>query len=181
MSVSCRGVKPLSLYVVFFPPSFQVPLSHSSSCKSQSCGNGYPEQSTVDWDPSSFLSAHKLSGLWNSAHTNGGEHCNHSMSPHPQQGLSSQDKRRHRWWFKCHRSEPHVVSVFVMRAENFVSVISNKYALFSNEIFRKNTDKDASSLSLSWNVLILELHFRFSCGCCGVGHHLKIKRLWLTF
>ncbi|XP_061757954.1 protein FAM193B [Nerophis ophidion] len=62
-----------------------VPLSHSSSCKSQSCGNGYPEQSTVDWDPSSFLSAHKLSGLWNSAH--GGEHCNHGASLHSQQGL----------------------------------------------------------------------------------------------
>ncbi|XP_028445301.1 protein FAM193B isoform X1 [Perca flavescens] len=66
-----------------------LPLSHSSSCKSQSCGNGYPEQSTVDWDPSSFLSAHKLSGLWNSAHTNGGEHCNHNTSSHSQQGLSS--------------------------------------------------------------------------------------------
>ncbi|XP_060935416.1 protein FAM193B [Limanda limanda] len=65
-----------------------VPLSHSSSCKSQSCGNGYPEQSTVDWDPSSFLSAHKLSGLWNSAHTNGGEHCNHNTSSHSQQGLT---------------------------------------------------------------------------------------------
>ncbi|XP_041846532.1 protein FAM193B [Melanotaenia boesemani] len=70
--------------------SIPVPLSHSSSCKSQSCGNGYPEQSTVDWDPSSFLSAHKLSGLWNSAHTNGGEHCNHNTSSHSQQGLSSQ-------------------------------------------------------------------------------------------
>ncbi|XP_029962149.1 protein FAM193B isoform X1 [Salarias fasciatus] len=66
-----------------------VPLSHSSSCKSQSCGNGYPEQSTVDWDPSSFLSAHKLSGLWNSAHTNGGEHCNHNTSSHSQQGLTA--------------------------------------------------------------------------------------------
>ncbi|XP_030596057.1 protein FAM193B [Archocentrus centrarchus] len=65
-----------------------VPLSHSSSCKSQSCGNGYPEQNTVDWDPSSFLSAHKLSGLWNSAHTNGGEHCNHSTSSHSQQGVT---------------------------------------------------------------------------------------------
>lgn len=66
-----------------------VPLSHSSSCKSQSCGNGYPEQSTVDWDPSSFLSAHKLSGLWNSAHTNGGEHCNHNTSSHSQQGVTA--------------------------------------------------------------------------------------------
>lgn len=56
----------------------QVPLSHSSSCKSQSCGNGYPEHSSVDWDPSSFLSARKLSGLWNSAHSNGGSQCNHS-------------------------------------------------------------------------------------------------------
>ncbi|KAM3866532.1 protein FAM193B [Diretmus argenteus] len=66
----------------------QVPLSHSSSCKSQTCGNGYPEQSSVDWDPSSFLSAHKLSGLWNSAHTNGGVHCNHNASSHSQQGIT---------------------------------------------------------------------------------------------
>ncbi|KAM4621583.1 protein FAM193B [Polymixia lowei] len=65
-----------------------VPLSHSSSCKSQSCGNGYPEQSSVDWDPSSFLSAHKLSGLWNSTHTNGGVHCNHNASSHSQQGIT---------------------------------------------------------------------------------------------
>ncbi|KAM6976398.1 protein FAM193B [Aplochiton taeniatus] len=64
-----------------------LPLSHSS-CKSQSCGNGYPEQSSVDWDPSSFLSAHKLSGLWNSAHTNGGVHCNHNAASHSQQGLT---------------------------------------------------------------------------------------------
>lgn len=78
----------------------QVPLSHSSSCKSQSCGNGYPEQSTVDWDPSSFLSAHKLSGLWNSAHTNGGEHCSHNTSSHSQQGLSSQGKRQLQRAFK---------------------------------------------------------------------------------
>lgn len=73
------------LYVCVF---LQVPLSHSSSCKSQSCGNGYSEQSTVDWDPSSFLSAHKLSGLWNSAHTNGGDHCTHNTSSHSQQGQS---------------------------------------------------------------------------------------------
>ncbi|XP_061542164.1 protein FAM193B isoform X2 [Phycodurus eques] len=66
-----------------------VPLSHSSSCKFQGCGNGYPEQSTVDWDPSSFLSAHKLSGLWNSAHTNGGEHCNHNASLHIEQGITT--------------------------------------------------------------------------------------------
>lgn len=66
----------------------QVPLSHSSSCKSQSCGNGYPEHSSVDWDPSSFLSARKLSGLWNSAHSNGGSHCNHS-TPTLSQGTSS--------------------------------------------------------------------------------------------
>lgn len=88
----------INLLGVIVPPPpllLQVPLSHSSSCKSQSCGNGYPEQSTVDWDPSSFLSAHKLSGLWNSAHTNGGEHCNHNMSSHSQQGLSSQGKRKH--------------------------------------------------------------------------------------
>ncbi|XP_056625447.1 protein FAM193B [Triplophysa dalaica] len=64
----------------------QVPLSHSSSCKSQSCGNGYPEHSSVDWDPSSFLSARKLSGLWNSAHSNGGSHCNHSTSTLSQGG-----------------------------------------------------------------------------------------------
>ncbi|XP_045580220.1 protein FAM193B isoform X2 [Salmo salar] len=63
-----------------------VPLSHSSSCKAQSCSEGYPEQSSVDWDPSSFLSAHKLSGLWNSAHSNGGIHCNHSTASHAQQG-----------------------------------------------------------------------------------------------
>ncbi|XP_051929494.1 protein FAM193B isoform X1 [Hippocampus zosterae] len=66
-----------------------VPLSHSSSCKFQGCGNGYPEQSTVDWDPSSFLSAHKLSGLWNSAHSNGGEHCSHNASLHLQQGITT--------------------------------------------------------------------------------------------
>ncbi|XP_057706900.1 protein FAM193B isoform X2 [Corythoichthys intestinalis] len=75
----------------------QVPLSHSSSCKFQGCGNGYPEQSTVDWDPSSFLSAHKLSGLWNSAHTNGGDHCNHNAPLHIQQGITAgsacQEKR----------------------------------------------------------------------------------------
>ncbi|XP_052342993.1 protein FAM193B-like isoform X1 [Oncorhynchus keta] len=63
-----------------------VPLSHSSSCRAQSCSEGYPEQSSVDWDPSSFLSAHKLSGLWNSAHNNGGIHCNHSTASHAQQG-----------------------------------------------------------------------------------------------
>lgn len=70
-----------------------VPLSHSSSCKSQSCGNGYTEQSAVDWDPSSFLSAHKLSGLWNSTHSNGGDSCAHSNSQHSQQGLSCHEKR----------------------------------------------------------------------------------------
>ncbi|CAL8355807.1 unnamed protein product [Merluccius merluccius] len=69
-------------------PPIPVPLSHSFSCKSQSCGNGYPEQSSVDWDPSSFLSAHKLSGLWNSVHTNGGVHCNHNASSHSQQGVT---------------------------------------------------------------------------------------------
>ncbi|KAI1898044.1 hypothetical protein AGOR_G00068270, partial [Albula goreensis] len=63
-----------------------VPLSHPSSCKSQGCGNGYPEPSSVEWDPSSFLSAHKLSGLWNSAHSNGGGHCNHGTTSHSQQG-----------------------------------------------------------------------------------------------
>lgn len=83
----CKGVEEEDRRSPQEQPS-QVPLSHSSSCKSQSCGNGYPEQSTVDWDPSSFLSAHKLSGLWNSAHTNGGEHCSHSTSSHSQQGLS---------------------------------------------------------------------------------------------
>ncbi|KAJ8015406.1 hypothetical protein DPEC_G00025790 [Dallia pectoralis] len=63
-----------------------VPLSHLSSCKAQGYANGYPEPSSVDWDPSSFLSAHKLSGLWNSAHSNGGVHCNHSAASHAQQG-----------------------------------------------------------------------------------------------
>lgn len=53
-------------------------LLHSSTCKSPTCGNGFPEQGSVDWDPSSFLSAHKLSGLWSSAHTNGGPHCAHA-------------------------------------------------------------------------------------------------------
>ncbi|XP_066572658.1 protein FAM193B isoform X2 [Amia ocellicauda] len=65
-----------------------VSLSHSS-CKAQSCGNGFPEQSSVEWDPSSFLSAHKLSGLWNSAHTNGGAHCNHGGAAHTQQDVSN--------------------------------------------------------------------------------------------
>ncbi|KAK1159199.1 protein FAM193B-like isoform X1 [Acipenser oxyrinchus oxyrinchus] len=74
-----------------------VSLSHSS-CKTQSCGNGYPDHgSSVDWDPSSFLSAHKLSGLWNSAHTNGGAHCNHTAAAHTQQGgtagLACHEKR----------------------------------------------------------------------------------------
>lgn len=74
----------------------QVPLSHSSSCKSQSCGNGYPENSSVDWDPSSFLSARKLSGLWNSAHSNGGSHCNHNpaaLSPGGTLGPACHEKR----------------------------------------------------------------------------------------
>ncbi|NWR26530.1 F193B protein, partial [Tachuris rubrigastra] len=59
-----------------------VSLSHTA-CKSQSCGGGSHSSSSSsssssschgnsgDWDPSSFLSAHKLSGLWNSQHTNG--------------------------------------------------------------------------------------------------------------
>ncbi|XP_030429096.1 protein FAM193B isoform X1 [Gopherus evgoodei] len=59
-----------------------VSLSHTS-CKSQSCGSGSHSSSSSsssssschgnsgDWDPSSFLSAHKLSGLWNSQHANG--------------------------------------------------------------------------------------------------------------
>ncbi|XP_040200364.1 protein FAM193B isoform X2 [Rana temporaria] len=69
-----------------------VSLSHTS-CKSQSCGGGSHSSSSSsssstssssssssssschgnsgDWDPSSFLSAHKLSGLWNSQHSNG--------------------------------------------------------------------------------------------------------------
>ncbi|XP_072549375.1 protein FAM193B isoform X2 [Salminus brasiliensis] len=66
--------------------SAPAPLSHSSSCKSQSCGNGYPEQSSVDWDPSSFLSARKLSGLWNSAHSNTGAHCTHGGTHSQQAG-----------------------------------------------------------------------------------------------
>ncbi|KAJ3588177.1 hypothetical protein NHX12_011771 [Muraenolepis orangiensis] len=84
----------------------EVPLSHSSSCKSQSCGNGYPEQSSVDWDPSSFLSAHKLSGLWNSVHTNGGGlHCNHNASSHSQQADHCKTTPKH---FKtmCRRPTP---------------------------------------------------------------------------
>ncbi|XP_073507281.1 protein FAM193B isoform X1 [Phyllobates terribilis] len=70
-----------------------VSLSHTS-CKSQTCGGGSHSSSSSsssssstsssssssssscqgnsgDWDPSSFLSAHKLSGLWNSQHSNG--------------------------------------------------------------------------------------------------------------
>ncbi|XP_062826247.1 protein FAM193B isoform X2 [Anolis carolinensis] len=58
-----------------------VSLSHTA-CKSQSCGAGSHSSSSSssssschgnsgDWDPSSFLSAHKLSGLWNSQHVNG--------------------------------------------------------------------------------------------------------------
>ncbi|XP_039630029.1 protein FAM193B [Polypterus senegalus] len=74
-----------------------VSLSHST-CKTQNCGNGYPDHvSSVDWDPSSFLSAHKLSGLWNSTHTNGSTYCNHGSTTHTQQtstmGPSCHDKR----------------------------------------------------------------------------------------
>ncbi|XP_019361487.1 PREDICTED: protein FAM193B [Gavialis gangeticus] len=59
-----------------------VSLSRTS-CKAQSCGGGSHSSSSSsssssschgnsgDWDPSSFLSAHKLSGLWNSPHANG--------------------------------------------------------------------------------------------------------------
>ncbi|KAJ1126394.1 hypothetical protein NDU88_004802 [Pleurodeles waltl] len=57
-----------------------VSLSHTS-CKSQTCGSHCSSSSSSsssschgnsgDWDPSSFLSAHKLSGLWNSQHPNG--------------------------------------------------------------------------------------------------------------
>lgn len=61
--------------------SSQVSLSHTA-CKSQSCGAGSHSSSSSssssschgnsgDWDPSSFLSAHKLSGLWNSQHAHG--------------------------------------------------------------------------------------------------------------
>ncbi|TRY54649.1 hypothetical protein DNTS_031192 [Danionella cerebrum] len=63
----------------------QTSLSHSS-CKSQSCGNGFPESNSVDWDPSSFLSARKLSGLWSSTHSNGGSHCSHSNTALSQAG-----------------------------------------------------------------------------------------------
>ncbi|XP_056455902.1 protein FAM193B isoform X1 [Gadus chalcogrammus] len=85
---SCRkSVEEEEMRSTQEPPT-PVPLSHSSSCKSQSCGNGFPEHSSVDWDPSSFLSAHKLSGLWNSVHTNGGVHCNHNASSHSQQGIT---------------------------------------------------------------------------------------------
>ncbi|CAH2277330.1 Hypothetical predicted protein [Pelobates cultripes] len=66
-----------------------VSLSHTS-CKSQSCGGGSHSSSSsssstscsssssschvnsADWDPSSFLSAHKLSELWNSTNSNDG-------------------------------------------------------------------------------------------------------------
>ncbi|XP_014641551.1 PREDICTED: protein FAM193B isoform X4 [Ceratotherium simum simum] len=63
-----------------------ISLSHTS-CKSQSCGGDSHSSSSSsssssslssschgnsgDWDPSSFLSAHKLSGLWNSPHSSG--------------------------------------------------------------------------------------------------------------
>ncbi|XP_008048363.1 protein FAM193B [Carlito syrichta] len=64
-----------------------ISLSHTS-CKAQSCGgdshssssssSSSPSSSSSschgnsgDWDPSSFLSAHKLSGLWNSPHSSG--------------------------------------------------------------------------------------------------------------
>lgn len=79
-----RGVlapKSCCRFTLRFP--LQVSLSHTS-CKSQSCGGGSHSSSSStsssssschgnsgDWDPSSFLSAHKLSGLWNSPHTNG--------------------------------------------------------------------------------------------------------------
>lgn len=104
-----------------------VSLSHTS-CKSQSCGGGSHSSSSSsssstssssssssssschgnsgDWDPSSFLSAHKLSGLWNSQHSNGNigggeaageayhsEHSRHSdpsAPPNSPTGLASQ-------------------------------------------------------------------------------------------
>ncbi|XP_040200365.1 protein FAM193B isoform X3 [Rana temporaria] len=104
-----------------------VSLSHTS-CKSQSCGGGSHSSSSSsssstssssssssssschgnsgDWDPSSFLSAHKLSGLWNSQHSNGNlggeeaagegyhsEHNHHSdpsAPPNSPTGLASQ-------------------------------------------------------------------------------------------
>uniref|UniRef100_G3T4P2 Family with sequence similarity 193 member B n=1 Tax=Loxodonta africana TaxID=9785 RepID=G3T4P2_LOXAF len=47
-----------------------ISLSHTS-CKSQSCGGDSRHGNSGDWDPSSFLSAHKLSGLWNSPHSSG--------------------------------------------------------------------------------------------------------------
>ncbi|XP_049588964.1 protein FAM193B isoform X1 [Syngnathus scovelli] len=65
-----------------------VPLSHSSSCNFQGCGNGYPEQSTVDCDPSTYMSAYKIWSLWNSVDPNEGEHCSHNASLHLQQGLT---------------------------------------------------------------------------------------------
>uniref|UniRef100_H3AXA1 Family with sequence similarity 193 member B n=1 Tax=Latimeria chalumnae TaxID=7897 RepID=H3AXA1_LATCH len=82
-----------------------VSLSHTS-CKSQICGNGSHSSSSssscygssVDWDPSSFLSAHKLSGLWNSQHANG---TAHGSSAHGSQGqisgeaLHSSEHHRH--------------------------------------------------------------------------------------
>lgn len=65
----------------------QVSLSHTS-CKSQSCGGGSHSSSSSschgnsgDWDPSSFLSAHKLSGLWNLQHSNGAAQGNPLGAP----------------------------------------------------------------------------------------------------
>lgn len=86
-----------------------VSLSHTS-CKGQSCEGGSHTSSSSsssssschgDWDPSSFLSAHKLSGLWNSQHLPGqqgeafhsSEHHRHSdltAPPNSPTGFSSQ-------------------------------------------------------------------------------------------
>lgn len=86
-----------------------VSLSHTS-CKGQSCEGGSHTSSSSsssssschgDWDPSSFLSAHKLSGLWNSQNLPGqqgeafhsSEHHRHSdltAPPNSPTGFSSQ-------------------------------------------------------------------------------------------
>uniref|UniRef100_A0A8D0GJ28 Family with sequence similarity 193 member B n=1 Tax=Sphenodon punctatus TaxID=8508 RepID=A0A8D0GJ28_SPHPU len=85
-----------------------VSLSHTT-CKSQSCGAGSHSSSSSsssssschgnsgDWDPSSFLSAHKLSGLWNSQHANGAAQGNPLGGPAavPGEAFHSSENHRH--------------------------------------------------------------------------------------
>nr|XP_033783118.1 protein FAM193B isoform X3 [Geotrypetes seraphini] len=90
--------------------ALEVSLSHMgcggsshSSCSSSSSSSSSSFSSchgnSADWDPSSFLSAHKLSGLWNLPHASGatqgnslgvasGEVC-HSSEHHQQSDLSA--------------------------------------------------------------------------------------------